>query len=98
MDIKVIGAGCDKCGKLYTNTLDALSELGVEVPVEKVEGLREIVLLGVMSSPALMVDGKLLISPGVWPARERSWICCAPISRKFPPRVETLRPASHCRR
>ena len=35
MDIKVIGAGCDKCGKLYTNTLDALSELGVEVPVEK---------------------------------------------------------------
>lgn len=62
MDIKVIGAGCDKCGKLYTNTLDALSELGVEVPVEKVEGLREIVLLGVMSSPALMVDGKLLIA------------------------------------
>ena len=62
MDIKVIGAGCDKCGKLYTNTLDALSELGVGVPVEKVEGLREIVLLGVMSSPALMVDGKLLIA------------------------------------
>ena len=30
MDIKVIGAGCDKCGKLYTNTLEALSELGVE--------------------------------------------------------------------
>ena len=62
MDIKVIGAGCDKCGKLYTNTLDALSELGVEVPVEKVEGLREIVLLGVRSSPALMVDGKLRIA------------------------------------
>ena len=62
MDIKVIGAGCDKCGKLYTNTLEALSELGVEVPVEKVEGLMEIVSLGVMSSPSLMVNGKLLIA------------------------------------
>ena len=62
MDIKVIGARCDKCGKLYTNTLEALSELGVEVPVEKVEGLMEIVSLGVMSSPSLMVNGKLLIA------------------------------------
>ena len=61
MEIKVIGTGCGKCGRLYENTQEALRNLGMEANVEKVEDLVEIVKLGVMTSPSLMVDGKLLI-------------------------------------
>ena len=62
MDIKVIGTGCEKCGKLYDNVVEALKELGVEQKVERVDDLLEIVKLGVMTAPSLMVDGKLVVS------------------------------------
>lgn len=60
MNIKVIGTGCDKCDKLYDNVMQAVDETGVEAVVEKVEDLMEIVKLGVMTSPALMIDGKMI--------------------------------------
>lgn len=62
MNIKVIGAGCDKCNQLYENTKSALDELGLNADIERIEDLIEMVKLGVMSSPSLMVDGKLVIS------------------------------------
>lgn len=62
MRIQVIGAGCADCTKLYDNTVEALSLLGLDAEPEKVEDLLEIVRLGVMSAPSLMVDGKLLVS------------------------------------
>ena len=62
MNIKVIGAGCAECDRLYKNTLDAVKETGTEAEIEKIEDLVEIVRLGVMSAPSLMVDGKLVIS------------------------------------
>ncbi len=62
MNIKVIGSGCDKCDKLYANLKAAVDELALDAEVEKVEDLIEMVKLGVMSSPSLMVDGKLLVS------------------------------------
>ena len=62
MEIKVIGTGCDQCDRLYENTREALRTLGLEAHVEKVEDLVEIVKLGVMTAPSLMVDGKLVIS------------------------------------
>ena len=62
MDIKVIGTGCEKCGKLYDNVLEALKELGYEEKVERVDDLLEIVKLGVMTAPSIMVDGKLVVS------------------------------------
>ena len=60
MEIKVIGAGCDKCTKLYQNLQQAIDELGITAHVEKVDDLMEIVRLGVMTTPALMIDGKIL--------------------------------------
>ncbi|WP_461810222.1 thioredoxin family protein [Faecalimonas sp.] len=60
MSIKVIGTGCDKCDKLYENVMRAVEEMGVDATVEKVEDLMEIVKLGVMTSPALMIDGKMV--------------------------------------
>lgn len=62
MDIKIIGSGCPDCSRLYDNTLAALAELGIEAEVEKVGDLMEIVKLGVMSAPSLMVDRKLLVA------------------------------------
>ena len=62
MEIKVIGMGCDKCDALYANPLAALEKAGITARVEKVEDLVEIVRLGVMAAPSLMVDGKLVLS------------------------------------
>ena len=62
MNIKVIGTGCDKCEQLYENTKLAVEELGLSANIERVEDLIEMVKLGVMSSPSLLVDGKLVIS------------------------------------
>lgn len=62
MDIKVIGVGCDKCDKLFENAKVAASSLGIQDDIQKVEDLMEIVKLGVMTSPSLMVNGKLVVS------------------------------------
>ena len=62
MEIKVIGTGCEKCGKLYENTLEVVKAAGVEANIQRVEDLLDIVRLGVMSSPALMIDGKLVVA------------------------------------
>ena len=62
MTVKVLGEGCERCSQLYENTKEALAQLGIDAEVEKVEDLLEIVKLGVMSAPSLMVDGKLLVS------------------------------------
>ena len=62
MEIKVIGTGCEKCGKLYENTLEAVKAACVEANIQRVEDLLDIVRLGVMSSPALMIDGKLVVA------------------------------------
>lgn len=57
MKIQVLGTGCAKCKQLTVNAEKALAELGLDAPVEKVEDLREIMKLGVMTTPALVVDG-----------------------------------------
>lgn len=60
MNIKVIGAGCENCGKVYEYVCEAVKELGLEAEIEKVEDLIEIVKLGIMSAPAVMIDGKVV--------------------------------------
>lgn len=67
MNLKVIGAGCPECDKLYTNTLEAVEQLQLDAKVEKIENLVEIVKLGVMTTPSLMKDGKLIVSGQVLP-------------------------------
>jgi small redox-active disulfide protein 2 len=57
--IQVLGTGCAKCKQLTANTEKAVAEMGLGVAVEKVEDLREIMKLGVMTTPALAVDGKV---------------------------------------
>jgi small redox-active disulfide protein 2 len=68
MKIQVLGTGCAKCKQLTANAEKAVAELGLDATIEKVEDLREIMKLGVMTTPALVVDGKVrsagkLLSP-----------------------------------
>jgi small redox-active disulfide protein 2 len=59
--IQVLGTGCKKCASLKDNVETALRELGVEADVQKVEDINEIVAFGVMSTPALAVNGEVKI-------------------------------------
>jgi small redox-active disulfide protein 2 len=59
MKIQVLGTGCAKCKQLTANAEKAVATLGVDATVEKVEDLREIMKLGVMTTPALVIDGKV---------------------------------------
>ncbi len=70
MNIKVIGSGCENCSKLYENTLSAVKNSGVQAQVERVEDLIDIVKLGVMTAPSLMLDGKLVVSGRVAEEKE----------------------------
>jgi len=57
--IQVLGTGCAKCAKLKDNAEQAVSELGIEASVEKVEDINVITGFGVMMTPALAVDGEV---------------------------------------
>ena len=57
MKIEILGMGCSNCNKLYQNVLDAVKQSGNEVEVTKVEDIKEIMGYGVMSTPALVIDG-----------------------------------------
>ncbi len=60
MRIQVLGTGCAKCKQLTANAEKAVAELGLGVPVEKVEDVREIMKFRVMATPALAVDGTVV--------------------------------------
>ena len=62
MDVKVLGTGCAKCKKLFAEAEKAVTASGVEVSLTKVEKLDEIMKFGVMSTPALVVDGEVKCS------------------------------------
>lgn len=67
MIIKILGTGCPNCEKLEANTKQALEESGIEGRVEKVTDVQEIIRHGIMSTPAIVADDKVL-SYGVVPS------------------------------
>ncbi|OON93251.1 MAG: hypothetical protein ATN31_06765 [Candidatus Epulonipiscioides saccharophilum] len=58
--VQVLGSGCKKCNDLETATLSALTNLGMDTNIEHVTDFAQIASYGVMSTPALVVDGKVL--------------------------------------
>jgi small redox-active disulfide protein 2 len=58
--IKILGSGCAKCNQLEAAVKEALSQLGLEESVEHVTDYSMIAAYGVMSTPALVVDGKVV--------------------------------------
>ncbi len=58
--IKVLGSGCAKCNQLEDSTKEALSQLGMDTTIEHVTDFAQIAAYGVMTTPALVVDGKVV--------------------------------------
>jgi len=61
MEIKVLGPGCPKCKTLIKNVTDAVSDLGIEANVVKVDDIVDIMSFGVMTTPALVIEGKVVL-------------------------------------
>ncbi|MEK6201974.1 MAG: thioredoxin family protein [Desulfobulbaceae bacterium] len=59
MEIKVCGPGCAKCHEAERVVKEALEESGVEASLEKISDFNEIAKLGVFSTPAVIIDGKV---------------------------------------
>ncbi|MDX9908146.1 MAG: thioredoxin family protein [Mariniphaga sp.] len=62
MEIKVLGTGCPKCKALEKATKNAVTELGINADIGKEEDIMKIMQYGVMHTPALVIDGKVVIS------------------------------------
>lgn len=58
--VKVLGSGCAKCNKLEAAVRDALTRLGMDTSIEHVTDFAQIAAYGVMTTPALVVDGKVV--------------------------------------
>ena len=69
MEIKVLGRGCANCMKLEAMVHQVVAEKGLDANLEHVHDEREIVSYGVMRTPGLVVDGKV-VSYGRIPSKE----------------------------
>jgi small redox-active disulfide protein 2 len=59
MKIQILGPGCAKCKTLAQRTEQAVKELGIDSHIEKVTDIKEIMKFGVMTTPALVVNGQV---------------------------------------
>lgn len=59
-NVKVLGGGCDKCNALEQNVKEALCELGMTDEIEHVTDFGQIAAMGVMTTPALVIDSKVV--------------------------------------
>ena len=69
-NIKVLGTGCASCKTTLKLIEEAARAKGVAIQLEKVEDLKDIMSHGVMSTPGVVVDGKVVHSGGI-PSREK---------------------------
>ena len=58
--VKVLGSGCAKCNQLEAATKAALAQLGMDTAIDHVTDFAQIAAYGVMTTPALVVDGKVV--------------------------------------
>ena len=70
MEIKILGTGCPKCKALEKATINALAELDIAANVSKVEDIMQIMNFGIVSTPALVIDGKVIVKGRVPSVKE----------------------------
>ena len=70
MDIKVLGTGCTNCKNTIALIDQVAKDQGVSIQLEKVEELRDIMGYGVMSTPGVVINGKVVHAGGV-PSRDK---------------------------
>lgn len=62
LSIKVLGPGCQNCNKVEEITKSAVSTMGIETHIEKITDTNEIVEYGVLTTPGLIINGKIVCS------------------------------------
>lgn len=67
--IKILGTGCAKCKSMFSVVEQVAQEISIDAEIEKVEDIEEIMKFDVMSTPALVIDGAIVLSGRV-PSKE----------------------------
>lgn len=60
MIIKILGTGCPNCKKLEANTIEAMNQMGLNLPIVKVTNMEDIMSYDIMSTPGLVFDNKVI--------------------------------------
>ena len=79
MIIKILGSGCANCHRLEANTRNAIATLGIDATIEKVTDVADIASYGIMRTPGLVVDERVLVSGRVPDAGEISTLLSASV-------------------
>lgn len=61
MNIQILGTGCPKCKSLEKATREVVEQNGIDATISKVEDIVEIMKFNIMTTPALVVDGKVIV-------------------------------------
>ena len=73
--IQILGTGCPKCKQLAENAETAAKAISIEYELEKVTNINEIIKLGVMMTPGLVIDGQIKASGKVASPEEiKGWL------------------------
>lgn len=67
--IKILGTGCAKCKSMFSVVEQVAQEISIDAEIEKVEDIEEIMKFDVMNTPALVIDGTIVLSGRV-PSKE----------------------------
>jgi small redox-active disulfide protein 2 len=70
MEIKVLGPGCANCKRLYQEAEKAVAQVGQPATITKVEAMEDIVAYGILRTPGLVIDEKVVASGRIPPASE----------------------------
>ena len=70
MDIKVLGTGCSNCKATVKLVEEIAKEKGVAIAMEKVEDIKDIMTYNIMSTPGVVIDGKVVHTGGI-PSRDK---------------------------
>jgi len=62
MKIEIAGPGCARCNTLEQNVIEAVTELGIEASISKLKDFREYAQYGILMTPALVIDGKVVVT------------------------------------
>jgi small redox-active disulfide protein 2 len=85
--VKVLGTGCANCRATTQRVEQVAKELGVPITLEKIEAIQDIMTFGILATPGVVVDGKVVHSGGV-PTREKIaiWLgpCAEPVASTAP--------------
>jgi small redox-active disulfide protein 2 len=72
--IQILGTGCAKCNRLEENARDAVKETGLDFNIEKVTDIQQIVAKGIMMTPGLIINDKIISSGRLLSSKEISEI------------------------